>query len=82
LLTQTRSQFYPLVGYGASGERQRTLEPAFAAQLPNYPNPVTVYQAGLAASWEIDLWGRVRRQSEASLANLLATDEARRGVVL
>ena len=42
----------------------------------------TAYQAGLSASWEIDLWGRIRRQSEAALANLLATNEARRGVVL
>jgi multidrug efflux system outer membrane protein len=82
LLTQTRSQFYPLVGYGAGGQRQRTPEPAFAAQLQNYPNPITSYQAALSASWEIDLWGRIRRQSEAALADVLATDEARRGVVL
>ena len=36
----------------------------------------------LAASWEIDLWGRIRRLSEAARANLLATEEARRGVIL
>ncbi len=34
-----------------------------------------------AASWEIDLWGRIRRSNEAALAALLATEEARRGVV-
>ena len=34
-----------------------------------------------AASWEIDLWGRIRRSNEVALANLLATEEARRGVV-
>ncbi len=82
LLTQTRSQFFPQVGYGAGGARERTREPAFAAQLPNYPNPTTAYQAALQASWEIDLWGRVQRQSEAVLADVLATEEARRGVVL
>ena len=82
LLTQTRSQLYPQVGYGATGQRQRSAEPAFAASIPNYPNPTDAYQALLSASWEIDLWGRIRRQSESALANVLATDEARRGVIL
>ena len=82
VLTQTRSQFFPQVGYGATGERQRSVEPAFAQMIPNYPNPTTAYQALLSASWEIDLWGRIRRQSEAALANVLASDEARRGVIL
>lgn len=81
-LTQTRSQFFPQVGYGVDGTRQRSPEPAFAQNLPNYPNPTTAYQTALSASWEIDLWGRIQRQSEAALANVLATDEARRGVVL
>ena len=82
VLTQTRSQLFPQVGYSATGERQKTVEPAFARLIPNYPNPVTAYQALLSASWEIDLWGRIRRQSEAALANVLATEEARRGVIL
>jgi len=33
------------------------------------------------ASWEMDLWGRIRRSNEAALAQLLATEEAQRGVV-
>jgi outer membrane protein, multidrug efflux system len=37
-------------------------------------------QVGL--SWELDLWGRIRRMNEASMANFLATQEARRGVFL
>lgn len=78
LLPQVRSALFPQIGYGASAAR----EPAFAAQLPNYPNPSSAYQAGISASWKIDLWGRVQRQSEATLANVLATNEARRGVVL
>jgi multidrug efflux system outer membrane protein len=82
LLTQTRSQLFPLTGYGAGGQRERSIEPEFANQLPNYPNPSSAYQAVLSASWEIDLWGRIRRQSESAYANVLATDEARRGVIL
>ncbi len=82
LLTQTRSQLFPQIGYGVGAQRERTREPAFAALIPNYPNPASAYQAALQASWEIDLWGRIRRQSEAAYANVLATDEARRGVIL
>ena len=38
-------------------------------------------QVGL--SWELDTaWGRIRRMNEASMANFLATQEARRGVFL
>jgi multidrug efflux system outer membrane protein len=33
-------------------------------------------------SWELDLWGRVRRLNEASLAQYLASQDTRRGVYL
>src|SRR5207248_8623924 len=39
-------------------------------------------QAGLALSWEVDLWGRYRRLTEAARAQYLATEEARRGVTV
>ena len=35
------------------------------------------YLGGAGISWEIDLWGRYRRASEAARADLLATSEAR-----
>ncbi len=82
VITQTRSALFPQVGYGATGERSRVPDTGLAAAIPNYPNPQSAYQALLTASWEIDLWGRIRRLSESAQANLLATDEARRGVIL
>ena len=33
-------------------------------------------------AWELDVWGRIRRSTEASLADLLAQEETRRAVVL
>lgn len=42
---------------------------------------VNLYQATLDLAYEIDLWGRLRRSSEAARANLLATEYARRTVV-
>ncbi len=82
VFTQTRSALFPQIGYGATGERARTTESG-ATRLPDIvPNPQNAYQALLTASWELDLWGRIRRSSESARANLLATDEARRGVIL
>jgi NodT family efflux transporter outer membrane factor (OMF) lipoprotein len=39
-------------------------------------------QAGAAVSWELDLWGRIRRLNEAARAQYLATEEARHGVLV
>jgi len=42
----------------------------------------TYTQAGLQFNWELDLWGRVRRLSEAARAQYLASEEAQHGVVV
>jgi multidrug efflux system outer membrane protein len=42
----------------------------------------TLVQLNVNASWEFDLWGRIRRSNEAALAAYLASEEARRGVFL
>jgi len=44
------------------------------------PNPYSQYQLGLSASWELDLFGRVRRSVEAADADWLASVEAGRDV--
>jgi multidrug efflux system outer membrane protein len=41
-----------------------------------------LYNVNVGLSWELDLFGRVRRANEAERANLLATEEARRGVAI
>jgi len=83
VLTQTRSALFPQIGYDGTAGRARATEAGSTPELARLiPNPQTSYQALLTASWEVDLWGRIRRLSEASRANLLGTDEARRGVIL
>jgi NodT family efflux transporter outer membrane factor (OMF) lipoprotein len=44
--------------------------------------PFEAYQYGLDASWELDLWGRVRRAVESSDASITASQEALRGALL
>lgn len=46
------------------------------------PNPYDQYQLGFGASWEIDLFGRVRRSVEAANADLQASVEDRRAVLV
>ena len=83
VLTQTRAGLFPQVGYGATAARQRSSEAGAVPELARLvPNPQSSYEALLSVSWEVDLWGRIRRLSESARANALATDEARRGVIL
>lgn len=42
----------------------------------------TTESVGLGLSWELDLWGRLRRENEAARAELLAAEYARRGVMV
>lgn len=82
VLTTTRSALYPQVSYQAEGTRQRSSESGAGQAILGGPNPFDRYQVLAGASWEIDLWGRVRRLTEAARADLLASNEARRGAVL
>ena len=82
VLTTTRSPLFPQFGYQADASRQRLSQNNAISTVPGAPNPFTAYQTLATASWEIDLWGRIRRQTEAARANLLATNEVRRGVIL
>ena len=45
-------------------------------------NPFESYTAGFDASWELDLWGRVRRNIESSQAQADASAEQRRGTLI
>src|SRR4051794_4117700 len=77
ILAGTKSQAFPQIGYDLSANRTRASE----EKIPRFVDPLSSsFGALLSASWEIDLWGRIRRETEASRANLLATEEARRGI--
>ena len=85
VLMQTRAPLFPQLSYSGDAARQRVSEHT-AVSLPravsSVPNPWSSFELLAGANWEIDLWGRLRRLSEAARADLLASREARRGVVL
>jgi multidrug efflux system outer membrane protein len=72
------SEFWPQIFFGGQWSRsqQSTYVPPFNHSTNNIQN------LNVNFNWEIDLWGRVRRLNEAARAQFLATEEARRGVLL
>lgn len=81
LLAQTRSAFYPQVGYEAGVGAGKNVGVAGTPSFTGEPAGKEYYGA-LDASWEIDLWGHIRRLSESSRAQFFATEEARRNVTI
>jgi multidrug efflux system outer membrane protein len=77
---QARSQFFPNVDY--SGTVSQGKNDLFGSIFPNNGATSGSAVATLNAFWEVDLWGRVRRLNESARAQLLASEEARRGVRL
>jgi len=78
----TRAALFPQVGAGASFGRERATERGPSPMTPAVENPADFYQALFSASWEIDLWGKLRRAKESARADILSSEEARRGVIL
>jgi len=81
-LAVVRSQFYPQIGYSANASRNRSSEVGQPPLAPGADPYYTLYQGALSAQWQIDLFGRVRRQSEAAQAQVYASEQGRRGVIL
>lgn len=76
-----RGQQFPqasVQGQGASQRSSRVGTPA----IPLGDVTADVYTVDLGVSFELDLWGRLRRSSEAARADLLAAEENRRTVIL
>jgi len=48
---------------------------------PGVDTSVSYTQFGFSLGWELDVWGRLRRLSEAARAQYLATEEARQAVI-
>jgi multidrug efflux system outer membrane protein len=78
----TRAEQFPRVdGFASAGKSQSSANGSF-------PIPAGVdrtnssYSVGVSAFWELDFFGRARRATESELAQLYATEQSRRGVVL
>jgi outer membrane protein, multidrug efflux system len=81
IAAEVHGQLFPGVGYEANADRGRNalLGNAYTQGGGSTANGFDGY---LAAAWELDLWGRVRRLDEAARSQYLASEEAHRGVLL
>ena len=72
-----RAELWPAIDATGSASKQR-----IPGNTEGFPQPMTIqnYSANLGvASWEIDLFGRIRNLKDEALENYLATEQARRG---
>jgi len=76
-----RSEYFPAIDYNVGAQRTRFSGAVLGLQ-GAAPTTNNLYYGFLSASWEIDIWGRIRRSNEQARASLLGTEEARRGVWL
>ena len=74
----TRSEAFPQVGASAGLSRQQDTKTGLSPGRSAY----SAYSGELQASWEIDLWGRIRRATEAAQAELFASEAGRRTILL
>ena len=81
---QARADSYPTVTGAASVMRSRALATRTAPDGTTTTAPVTttLYGASANASWELDVWGRVRRSVESSVASAEAAAADLEGVRL
>jgi outer membrane protein, multidrug efflux system len=73
-----RSEFFPSINYGGGWSRGSNSSQLF----PFTRVTANQISANVNFGWELDIWGRIRRLNEAAKAQYLATEDARRGVLL
>jgi len=73
-----RSEFFPSIQTAIGGERGRNSAQVF----PFSSATGNLITANVNFGWELDIWGRIRRLNESAKAQYLATEDARRGVLL
>ncbi len=70
-----KANFLPKIDAGANMSRGNFL-------LNNIGETSTLIQGQASVYWEIDLWGKIRRQTEAARAELMASEYGYRGIMI
>ncbi len=76
------SFIYPEVGVAGGYSSEQNSQLADQTQGSGESRSYQNWDVGVQASWELDLFGRIRRESEAAFAEYLATEEGQRAVLV
>ncbi len=71
-----KASYYPRIDGVASGGREKIVV------VPGTTEAFNAVQITANLQWELDFWGRLRRNSQAARAEYLASEEGRRSVIL
>ena len=77
-----KSFLYPEIGASAGYTTRQGSKVSDPPEVTSDERTVRNFSAAFTLSWEIDLFGRLRRQNESAYAVYLATAEAHRGVLI
>jgi outer membrane protein, multidrug efflux system len=77
-----RSFLYPQVNANASGSAEQVSRRTDPSQSLGSNRSFQNWFLGLSMAWEFDVFGRIRRQTEAATNIFLATEQGRRGVLI
>jgi NodT family efflux transporter outer membrane factor (OMF) lipoprotein len=84
LVSQARAGFWPTIGarLGLQREGQPGGTTNAAGVLTSTTRTSNTYTASASANWDIDIWGRIRRTTESSVASAQASSAALAGARL
>ncbi len=71
---------FPQIGASGSAAREKYSERTYPQLRAPFTN--NTFSLGADAAFELDLWGRLRNAADAARANLLATEDAQRTVLI
>ena len=77
-----RSDYFPSLDYTVGAGRSKVGPGILGGPGGPVPDATNFYSASTTMSWELDIWGRIRRSNESARATLLAAEDARRAVWL
>jgi NodT family efflux transporter outer membrane factor (OMF) lipoprotein len=78
LVSQARAGFWPTIAASLGAQRQNS--PTVVTNAKGVASTVSVSKtavtAGVSANWDIDIWGRIRRNTESNVASAQASSAA------
>ena len=77
-----RSEIFPTISGGGSLQKDRVAQNATGGLPPGANPELSFGTLSLDMTWEIDVWGRIRRLTESARAELFSSEDTRRAVLI